>query len=80
MWENEDYRKKVTESNKRFAQEHPDLNKGQNNPMYGKHHTEEALTKIRAHAAAYKTKIVQLDKNILEEIQVFDGIKDAEKH
>lgn len=79
LWENEEYRKKVTESNKRFAQEHPDLNKGQNNPMYGKHHTEEALTKIRAHAATRKTKIVQLDKDTLEEIQVFDGIKDAEK-
>lgn len=79
LWENEEYRRKVTESNKRFAQEHPDLNKGQNNPMYGKHHTEEALTKIRAHAVTRKTKIVQLDKDTLEEIQVFDGIKDAEK-
>lgn len=79
LWENEEYRRKVTESNKRFAQEHPDLNKGQNNPMYGKHHTEEALTKIRAHAATRKTKIVQLDKDTLEEIQVFDGIKEAEK-
>lgn len=79
LWENEEYRRKVTESNKRFAQEHPDLNKGQNNPMYGKHHTEEALTKIRAHVATRKTKIVQLNKDTLEEIQVFDGIKDAEK-
>lgn len=79
LWENEEYRRKVTESNKRFAQEHPDLNKGQNNPMYGKHHTEEALTKIRAHVVTRKTKIVQLNKDTLEEIQVFDGIKDAEK-
>lgn len=79
LWEDEEYRKKVTESNKRFAQEHPDLNKGQNNPMYGKHHTKEALAKIQAHAATRKTKIVQLDKDTLEEIQVFNGIKDAEK-
>lgn len=79
LWENEEYRRKVTESNKRFAQEHPKMNKGQNNPMYGRHHTEEALTKIRAHAVTRKTKIVQLDKDTLEEIQVFDGIKDAEK-
>lgn len=79
LWENEEYRRKVIESNKRFAQEHPKMNKGQNNPMYGRHHTEEALTKIRAHAVTRKTKIVQLDKDTLEEIQVFDGIKDAEK-
>lgn len=79
LWENEEYRRKVTESNKRFAQEHPKMNKGQNNPMYGRHHTEETLTKIRAHAVTRKTKIVQLDKDTLEEIQVFDGIKDAEK-
>lgn len=53
--------------------------KGENNPMYGKHHTEEALAKIRAHAATRKLKIAQLDKDSLEIIQVFDGVKDAEK-
>lgn len=79
LWENEEYRKKVTDSQKRFVQDHPDLNKGQNNPMYGKHHTEEALIKIRANAATQKIKIAQLDKDTLEEIQVFEGIRDAEK-
>lgn len=79
LWQDEEYRKKVTESNRRFYQEHPDMFKGENNPMYGKKHTEEALAKIRAHAATRKNKIAQLDKDTLEVIQVFDGIKDAEK-
>ena len=79
LWKDEEYRKKVTESNKRFYKEHPDMFKGKNNPMYGKKHTEEALEKIRAHAATRKQKIVQLDKDTLEEIQIFDGVKDAEK-
>jgi hypothetical protein len=47
--------------------------------MYGKKHTEEALEKIRTHAATRKTPIAQLDKNTLETIQIFDGVKDAEK-
>lgn len=79
LWENEDYRKKVTESNIRFYQEHPGMFAGENNPMYGKHHTEEALEKIRAHAATKKTKIAQLDKDTLEMIKIHEGIKDAEK-
>ena len=79
LWENEEYRKKVTESNKKFYQEHPDMFKGENNPMYGKKHSEDALIKIRAHAATRKQKIAQLDKDSLEIIQIFDGIKDAEK-
>ena len=53
--------------------------KGENNPMYGKHHTEEALQKMKNYAATRKLKIAQLDKNTLEIIQVFDGVKDAEK-
>ena len=47
--------------------------------MYGKHHTEEALEKIRNHAATRKNKIAQLDKDTLEIINIYDGIKDAEK-
>lgn len=79
LWQNEEYRNKVIESNKKFYQEHPDFFKGENNPMYGKKHTEEALEKIRAHAATRKQKIAQLDKDSLEIIQIFDGVKDAEK-
>lgn len=79
LWQNEEYRKKVTESNKKFYAEHPDMFKGENNPMYGKHHTEEALEKMRSYAATRKTKIAQLDKDTLEIITIYDGIKDAEK-
>lgn len=53
--------------------------KGKNNPMYGKHHTEAALEKIKAHAATRKLKIAQLNKDTLEIIRIFDGVKDAEK-
>lgn len=53
--------------------------KGENNPMYGKKHTEEALTKIRANAATRKLKIAQLNKDTLEIIKIHDGVKDAEK-
>ena len=47
--------------------------------MYGKHHTEQALKKIREYAATRKLKIAQLDKDTLKIIKVFDGVKDAEK-
>lgn len=79
LWENDEYRQKVTEGVNNFYKTHPDIFKGENNPMYGKHHTEESLKKIQAHAATRKQKIAQLDKDTLEIIQIFDGIKDAEK-
>ena len=79
LWEDPEYRKKVTQGNQKFYQEHPDMFKGKNNPMYGKHHTKEALEKIRTHAATRKLKIAQLDKETLEIINIYDGVKDAEK-
>lgn len=79
LWKNAEYREKVTQSNIKFYQEHPDMFKGENNPMYGKKHTEESLEKIRAHAATRKLQIAQLDKDTLEIIRIFDGVKDAEK-
>lgn len=79
LWRNPEYREKVISSNKKFYQQHPDMFKGKNNPMYGRHHTEEALEKIRAHAATRKLKIAQLNKDTLAIIQIFDGVKDAEK-
>lgn len=79
LWKNEEYRKKVTESNKKFYQEHPDMFKGENNPMYGKKHTDEARAKIAEAAKKKKNAIAQLDKDTLEIIQVYDGVKDAEK-
>ena len=47
--------------------------------MYGKHHTEEALEKIRANAKKKKLKIAQLNKDTLEIIKIHDGVKDAER-
>lgn len=79
LWKDPEYREKVISSNKKFYQQHPDMFKGKNNPMYGKYHTEEALEKIRAHAATRKLKIAQLNKDTLEIIRIFDGVKDAEK-
>ena len=79
LWENDDYRKRVIESQRKYYKEHPDKFAGENNPMYGITHTEEALQKIRAHAATRKIKIAQLDKDTLEIIKIFNGIKEAEK-
>lgn len=82
LWQNEEYRKKVTESHKKTYAEHPELRQrfcGENNPMYGKHHTEESIQKIKAAAANRKLKIAQLNKDTLEIIKVHDGVKDAEK-
>lgn len=79
LWENEEYRKKVTESNKKFYAEHPDKFKGENNPFYGKHHTEESIQKIKEASKKRQLKIARLDKDSLEIIQIYDGVKDAEK-
>lgn len=79
LWENEEYRKKVTESNQKFYAEHPDIFKGENNPFYGKKHTEESLAKIKEAAKKRQKKLIQLDKDTLEELQIFDGVKEAEK-
>ena len=79
LWQNDEYRKKVTESNRKFYQEHPDMFKGENNPFYGKHHDEAALKKIHKAAEKRKIKIAQLDKDTLEVIKIYDGVKDAER-
>ena len=79
LWENEEYRRKVTESNRKFYSEHPDKFKGENNPFYGKHHSEESLIKIKEASKKRQKRIAQYDKNTGELIQVFDGVKDAER-
>lgn len=79
LWEDPDYRKRVTESNKKFYSENPDMFRGENNPMYGKHHTKEALEKIHAYTDTLKHPIVQLDKDTLKVVATYDGIKDAER-
>lgn len=79
LWKDEAYRKKVTEGIQKFYKEHPDMFKGENNPFYGKKHTPESLEKIKAASKKRQRKIVQLDKDTLEEIKTYNGIKEAEK-
>lgn len=78
LWENEEYRQKVTEGVHKFYQQNPDIFKGQNNPFYGKHHTEESLQKIKEAAKKRQLPIAQLDKDTLEVIKVHDGVKAAQ--
>ena len=78
LWQDPEYRKKVTESNRKFYSEHPDMFRGENNPFYGKHHTEESLKKIHEAAKKKQTPIAQLDKNTLELIKIFNGVREAE--
>lgn len=77
LWQNDVYRQKVTESNKRFYAEHPDMFRSENNPFYGRHHTEETIQKIRSKLKCQA--IAQLNKDTYEVIQIFDGVKAAEK-
>lgn len=79
LWKDELYRQKVTESNKKFYAEHPDKFRGENNPFYGKHHTEESLKKIKEASKKRQLPIAQLDKDTLETIKIYDGVKEAEK-
>lgn len=78
LWENKQYREKVTKGVQKFYQQHPDIFKGQNNPFYGKHHTQESLIKIKQAAKKRQLPIAQLDKDSLEIIKVYDGVKAAQ--
>ena len=75
---NPEYRKNVLEKYKEFCQNNPGYFSGKNNPFYGKHHTEESLQKIRAATAKQQKAIQQLDKNSLEVIATYNGVKEAE--
>lgn len=79
LWENTQYRQKVTEGVHKFYNQHPDIFKGQNNPFYGKHHTEQSLQKIKEAAKKRQLPIAQLDKDTLETIKVYDGVKVAQR-
>lgn len=78
-WEDEDFRRRVIEGNKRFHKEHPDFFTGENNPFYGKHHSEETLAKIKEASKKRQKPIGQYDKDTGELIKIFDGVKDAER-
>lgn len=79
LWKNEEYRKRVTESNIKFYSEHPDMFKGENNPFYGKHHTDETKAKIKESSLHRYKPIEKLDKDTEEVLQIYDGVKEAEK-
>lgn len=78
LWQDPEYREKVTKSVQQFYQNNPDFFKGENNPFYGKHHSEESLEKIKAASKKRQKQIAQLNKETLEVIQIFDGVKGAE--
>lgn len=77
LWEDEEYRHKVTESNIKFHQKHPDLFKGKNNSFYGKHHSQETVDKLRKINS--KFDVYQLNKDSLEVIKIYPSIKAAER-
>lgn len=79
LWTDDDYRKRVTESNKKFYAEHPNMFKGENNPFYGQHHTEETKAKIKQSSLHRYKPIAKIDKDTNEVIKVYDGIKEAER-
>ena len=74
---NPEYRQKVFDGYKNFRKENPNYFSGENNPFYGKHHTEESIQKIRK--AANKKMIQQLDKDTREVIATYSGVKEAER-
>ena len=43
----EEEKKKQSESLKKYRAEHPDSVRGENNPFYGKHHSEETRKKLK---------------------------------
>lgn len=75
---NPEYRKKVLDGYKHFLEENPNYFSGENNPFYGKHHTEESLKKIHTAAQKRQISIQQLDKETGEVIATYPGIKAAE--
>lgn len=74
-----EYKKMVSERLKQWHKEHPEAMIGENNPFYGKHHTEESLSKIKEASKKRQLPIAQLNKDTLEIIQTFNGVKEAEK-
>lgn len=76
-------RKQSEETRKKISK----ATSGENNPFYGKHHTEEAKQKIGSNLKGKYTRgnckhsrpVIQIDKNTNDIIQVFECIKDAEE-
>ena len=75
---NPEYRQKALDGYQQFLKNNPGYFSGENNPFYGKHHTEENLKKIRERAEKAKLAIQQLDKDTEEVIATYAGVRDAE--
>ena len=73
------FRQRILEGYQNFYKKNPNYFSGENNPFYGKHHTEENLQKIQNAANKRKKVIQQLDKDTREIIAIYSGIKEAEK-
>lgn len=78
LWQNKEYAEKVKSGIQNYHKNNPNAFSGENNPFFGQQHTEETKQKLKQSAQKYKKKIAQIDKETLEIIQVFDGIRDAE--
>lgn len=76
---NPKYRQKALDGYQQFLKNNPNYFSGENNPFYGKHHTEESLAKIHAAAEKRKLAIQQLDKDTEEIIAIHNGVKEAER-
>lgn len=76
---NPEYRQRVLDGYQQFLKDNPGYFSGENNPFYGKHHTEESLKKIHAAAEKRKLAIQQLDKDTEEVIAIYAGVKEAER-
>ena len=75
---NPEYRQKALDGYQQFLKDNPNYFSGENNPFYGRHHTEEAREKIRAASEKRKLAIQQLDKDTEEIIATYAGVKEAE--
>lgn len=72
------YRQHTLDKFQEFCRNNPNYFAGENNPFYGKHHTEESRQKIKAAAEKKKKSIQQIDKDTNEIIATYSGIKEAE--
>lgn len=79
MWNKPEYKQKFVETMKEFREKHPDFCKGENNPFYGKQHTPETIAKIKESSKFRYKPIAKLDKNSYEILEIYDGVKEAEK-
>lgn len=72
-------KQRLINAGKQFHKDNPGIFAGENNPFYGKHHTTETIAKIKESSKQRYKPIAKLDKDSYEILQVYDGVKEAEK-